>query len=97
MKQPDEVLHGEPHTDRIGNLEAELAQTRADLLEAKGSILALQGSVRDMGNLALQMIQTTRELAVEFGKLSAHATHDESYRADFVAVFCPYCVPKEGL
>jgi hypothetical protein len=92
----EDVLSGPVQRDRIGNLEVELAQTKATLLETRGDVLNLEGVVRDMGQLMIQALEVNKSLAVEVAKLTAHATHDEAFREFFQAVLCPYCTPLEG-
>jgi hypothetical protein len=92
----DDVLFGPVQRDRIGNLEAELAQTKATLLETRGELLNLEAVTRDLGGIMLQALEANKDLAVEVAKLTAHAGHDEAFKSGITAVFCPYCNPLEG-
>jgi hypothetical protein len=85
-------VSGQVSPDRLSTLEAETAQLKVTLAEARGDVLHLEGTVRELGRSLTQGLHTYRELTVVVGRMADHiARHDND------SPLCSFCVPKEGL
>lgn len=87
------TISGQVSPDRVSALEAEVAQLKVTLTETRGEVINLEGVVRDLGQLMVQLTEAQRDTVVGLSTLTAHATHGKAYRETPSALFCPYCTP----